>query len=161
MLEDIVGSITFGSVTFNTDTYASSGLLELGQDVCQLKENLYRDLVIQKNGMPKPMESEYVKSWSAVLECKDKYIFCINDARPNIENERGINVFELQDYLINKFKYIWCVVGDSGQSSKLMLVKNGRKNIFGNMHYINYNSESAYWDGENGRPISTAILAYE
>jgi len=158
---DIVESITFGSHIFNNDINASSGSFELGKNIDELKNNLYRDLVIQKNRIPKPMDPEYIKSWSVVLECEDKYVFCINDARPSIYDQRGITVFELQEYLLDKFKYIWGVVGDSGQSSKLMFVKDGKRNIFGNLHYINYNSASAYWDGINGRPISTAILAYE
>lgn len=158
---DIVGSITFGSDFFDRNIYASSGSFELGQDFDQLKDNLYRDLLLQKSGIPRPMNSDYFKSWSVVLECEDRYVFCINDAYPNIDDQKGVTIFELQEYLLNKFKYNWCVVGDSGQSSKLMFVKDNKRNVFGNLHYVNYNSGHAYWDGINGRPISTAVIAYE
>jgi hypothetical protein len=136
-------------------------VFSLGRTRKELERNIYRELLSQPSGKPKPLEDEYVKSWAVVLENTDSYIFLINDGRPNVDSQRGVNIFELQDYLIEKFNYNWGIVADSGQSSKLMFVKDNKREILGNLYYINYKGEKPYWDGVNGRPISVAIVIHE
>ncbi len=138
-----------------------SASFSLGKTKSQLINNLKHQLIYPQNKEPKPLSKKYLKSWSVVMETKNNIIFFINDARPNIKNQKGITIFELQEILINKFNYLWGCVGDSGQSSKLMLVNQGNKEVFGNMHYQNYRYDPPVWDGVNGRSIPVALLAYE
>lgn len=133
----------------------------LGKTYEELKTNLFNHLVYPADGAPKPMSENYLKSWSVVLKTKDNVAFFINDARPKIKSQTGISVFELQDILKERFEYEWACVGDSGQSSKLMVINGDTKEIYGNMHYQNYRGQTPVWDGLNGRPIPVALLAYE
>jgi len=126
----------------------------------ELARNLKDELVYPRKEIPKPLRNDYFKSWSVILKERDKVIFFISDARPKITNQRGISVFELQELLNKKFDYSWAVVGDSGQSSKLLVNKGVRK-VFGNFHYLNYTTTPPYWDGIVGRPIPAGVLAYE
>jgi len=134
-----------------------SASFSLGNTREELVENLKQQLVYPKNGQPKPLFKDYLKSWSVILETKESVIFFVNDARPKVKNQNGISAFELQEILIKKFDYLWACVGDSGQSSKLMV---GDK-VYGNMHYQNYSGRKPFWDGINGRSIPIALLAYE
>jgi len=77
-----------------------------------------------------------------------------------VKNQEGINVFELQKLIDKKFNYSWALVGDSGQSSKL-LVREENKKVFGNFHYLNYSTTPPFWDGVRGRSVPVGILAYE
>jgi hypothetical protein len=133
----------------------------LGKTHEELKNNLFSQLVFPTDGSPKPISGSYLKSWSVILKTKDKVAFFINDARPKITNQEGVSVFELQDILKARFEYEWACVGDSGQSSKLMVINGDTKEIYGNMHYQNYRGQTPVWDGLNGRPIPVALLAYE
>jgi hypothetical protein len=160
-LGETLHSITFGNKVFEPAVSVCSGVFSLGRTRKELERNIYRELLSQPSGKPKPLEDEYVKSWAVVLENTDSYIFLINDGRPNVDSQRGVNIFELQDYLIEKFNYNWGIVADSGQSSKLMFVKDNKREILGNLYYINYKGEKPYWDGVNGRPISVAIVIHE
>ena len=73
----------------------------------------------------------------------------------------GLSVYELQELLLNKFNYDLAVVGDSGQSSKLMLADGEKREIYGNLHYLNNLKKPPSWDGLNGRHVSVALLVYE
>ena len=143
------------------DCDACSASFSLGKTRDELVENLKQQLIYPKDSEPKPLSAGYLKSWSVVLETKDSVIFFINDARPKVRNQDGITVFELQDILRKKFEYLWACVGDSGQSSKLMVINGDTRDIYGNMHYKNYDGQIPVWNGLNGRPIPIALLAYE
>ncbi len=140
---------------------ACSASFSLGNTRDELVENLKQQLIYPIDGEPKPLSTSYLKSWSVILETKDNVIFFINDARPKVRNQDGITVFELQEILRKKFEYLWACVGDSGQSSKLMVINGDTREIYGNMHYQNYRGQTPAWDGGNGRPIPVALLAYE
>lgn len=133
----------------------------LGKTPAELENNLFNQLVYPAGGQPKPISSNYLKSWSVILKNNHKTIFFINDARPKIKNQEGITAFELQDILKEKFDYQWACVGDSGQSSKLMVLNGDTREVYGNMHYQNYKGQKPVWDGLNGRSIPVALLAYE
>lgn len=145
---------------FSTKEDICSASFLLGKTKNQLIDNLKRELVYPKGKISKPLEKNYLKSWSVILKEKNNVIFFINDTRPKIENQTGISTFELQKILKQKFDYSWAIVGDSGQSSKLLL-NHKTKKIFGNLHYLNYKTNPPSWDGIKGRSIPTAILAYE
>ncbi len=157
----IIDNIEMGTQRFGVEDDVCSASFSLGKSKAELEDNLRQQLVYQKDGLPKPLSDDYLKSWSVVLETKDKMVFFINDARPKIKNQSGITVFELQELLSRRFDYSWACVGDSGQSSKLMLINGANREVYGNMHYQNYRQEPPTWDGENGRPIPVALLAYE
>ncbi len=156
--QEITG-VRFGRVSFDDENVCSASF-SLGKTRDELINNLRTQLIFPKGGEPKPMSKDYLKSWSVVLETKDKIIFFIGDARPKVKNQEGLSVFELQTILQKKFDYSWACVGDSGQSSKLMVIGDTAE-IYGNMHYQNYSGKSPVWDGKNGRHIPVALLAYE
>lgn len=155
-----ITNVSCGDAKFNLTDDLCSASFCLGKTNDELIENLKTQLIYPKDSQPKPISSDYKKSWSVVLETKGKIIFFISDARPKVKNEEGLTVFELQELLTRKFNYIWACVGDSGQSSKLM-VNGDTTEIYGNMHYQNYSGVSPIWDGKNGRYIPVALLAYE
>jgi hypothetical protein len=132
----------------------------LGKTARELVRNLKTELVFSEDDGPKPLDKNYIKSWSVILKEGNNIIFFINDARPKYKDQKGLDVFELQSLLAKKFNYSWGVVGDSGQSGKLFY-NNNIKKIFGNLHYLNFETTPPYWDGLRGRFIPTAILAYE
>jgi len=152
--------VTLGDIAFETNDDVCSASFLLGRNKDELIRNLEHQLIYTEGGRPKPLSESYLKSWSVILETDDNIIFFISDARPKALNQEGINIFELQEVLAKKFDYIWASVGDSGQSSKLM-IKDDTTQIYGNMHYQNYRSDPPVWDGENGRRIPVALIAYE
>jgi len=138
-----------------------SASFSLGSTKNELIKNLKQQLIYPQDSQPKPMANNYLKSWSVVLETSENLIFFINDARPQINYQSGMSVFELQDVLRKKFDYLWGCVGDSGQSSKLMIKNGDIREIYGNMHYQNLKTQPPAWDGLKGRPIPAALLVYE
>jgi len=138
--------------------FVASFLLEKSKD--KLIKNLKEELIYPKGKIPKPLKKDYLKSWSVILKEKNNIIFFINDARPKFSNQVGISVLELREIIKQKFNFSWAVVGDSGQSSKLFL-NHKTKQVFGNLHYLNYKTNPPSWDGIKGRSIPVAILAYE
>lgn len=145
---------------FMEDENICSGNFRIGKTPEELKVNLNAELVFPHGHKPNPMKQGYKKSWSVILKEENSIVFFINDARPKHKNQKGLDVFELQSVLMEKFNYSWAIVGDSGQSSKLFYCNKTRK-VFGNLHYLNYETTPPYWDGVRGRFIPTAVLAYE
>lgn len=157
---DMITNLTIKAQAFDKNNQLCSASFSLGHTKEKLTSNLKNQLIYPQGGRPKPLLNDYLKSWSTVLETKEKVVFFINDARPKIDGQQGLSVFELQDVIRSKFNYLWACVGDSGQSSKLM-TKSDTTLIYGNMHYQNYKNNPPTWDGENGRPVPVALLAYE
>lgn len=156
-----VTSLEIERCRLDQDCDACSASFSLGKTRDELVENLKQQLIYPKDSEPKPLSAGYLKSWSVVLETNDKIIFFINDARPKVRSQDGITVFELQEILRMKFDYLWACVGDSGQSSKLMVINGDTRDIYGNMHYQKYGDRAPTWDGICGRSIPVALLAYE
>lgn len=157
---DLVTNIEIDGDKYGIDTDVCSGSFTLGRNKEELDRNMRSELIYPSNGAPKPMDETYRKSWSVVLKRDSSYIFFINDAHPKVSNQNGLTVYELQELLLKKFDYNWAIVGDSGQSSKLIVVEDGKRNVYGNLHYINYTKGKPFWDGENGRPVSVGLFAY-
>jgi len=145
---------------FMEDENVCSGNFRLGKTPEELKVNLNTELVFPHGDKPNPVKQNYKKSWSVILKEENNIVFFINDARPKYKNQKGLDIFELQSVLVEKFDYSWAIVGDGGQSSKLFYCNETRK-VFGNLHYLNYETTPPYWDGVRGRFIPTAVLAYE
>lgn len=158
---DAITNLEIGNEKFGGNDSICSASFTLGKDEDELKRNLFTELLFDKDSAPKPLLEEYKKSWSIVLDTGKDYVFFINDTRPKIPSQQGVTISELQEILNERFVFEWAVVGDSGQSSKLMVVENGERKVYGNLHYMNYKSDKAYWDGENGRLITVALLAYD
>jgi len=157
---DSISALKCGAGNFHQGDEVCSASFSLGKSKAELVKNLREQLLYPVGSQPKPMSNDYLKSWNVVMETANNIIFYINDARPKIKGQEGMSVFELQDVLKSRFDYLWACVGDSGQSSKL-LIKSDIAEIYGNMHYQNYRGLAPTWDGNNGRPVPVALLAYE
>jgi hypothetical protein len=157
---DKINKFNANNHIFSTKENACSASFLLSKTKDKLIKNLKEELFYPKGEIPKPLKKNYLKSWSVILKEKNSIIFFINDARPKHKDQVGISVLELQKILKQKFNFSWAVVGDSGQSSKLLL-NHKTKQVFGNLHYLNYKTDPPSWDGIKGRSIPIAILAYE
>lgn len=88
------------------------------------------------------------------------YVFCVFDARPKVEEEKGLTLKELSRIVYSKFDVDWAFQLDGGQSAKIVVKIGNNIKAFGNMHYRKYSglSGESEWDGYKGRPVSSAIV---
>ncbi len=150
----------------NTDSAVSLGVVLVGLEDVLEKRGMdfnYMRVLYDESGRAIYGGLHNQKARSIIIRTKDgKTIFLLVDANPNSDHMKGMTLFDLRDYVVNKWKSIdWAVVCDGGQSSKLCVVRNKRISIYGNMHYEKWVNGMRIPDGFNGRSLTSMVVAYE
>ncbi len=129
----------------------------LPRTIEQFRQSVSREL-IPVNGRISVLDENYRKSWSVIAFRGSRVIMLVVDARPSIENQKGMNVFELHKFLYQDLGVNFAVCADSGQSGKLCVRMVDEIKVMSNLHYINLHNKMPFWDGIRGRPVSSALL---
>lgn len=134
----------------------------LPQEFKKIKKSLSKELISKDGGKINVLDSDFRRSWSAVVFTSKKIIFFLADAYPYGKGKEGLNIYELHNLLKNKFNFTQCGICDGGQTSKLWVRdsrnKNLRNKIYGNLHYVNFSLKKPKLDGINGRPLPSALF---
>lgn len=157
-LGDIIHQVSIDTYKVSTHDQSVSLSFSIPFDKTKIKNTISKE-IITVNGIIKPLQKDFLKSWSVILETSKKIIFFLVDSCPKKPGVEGLNTFELQELLAKKFDFKSCAVCDSGQTSKLCVNIGGKLRIFGNLHYVNYSAKKPYPDGVNGRAIPSAVVA--
>jgi hypothetical protein len=132
----------------------------LPKDHTILEKSVTQEL-INKNGKSiKVLDPRFRKAWSAILFTSKKVIFFLADAYPYKRGQEGLNIYELQELLSEKFNFDQCGICDGGQTSKLWVSTPLGIKIFGNLHYVNYSLKPPRRDGINGRPVPSTLFSF-
>lgn len=101
------------------------------------------------------------KARSCIFETNDKKLhFLLVDARPNTTDQKGMTMADLSEYIYSNYDINWAVNCDGGQSSKICIKNKNKIQTFGNLHYYKIkNGKIIKWDGINGRPIGSCLIA--
>jgi len=126
----------------------------------EIKNTLVKEVRKSPEGIVRPIEKDFMKSWSVILFAGSKVIFFLVDSFPFKKNQTGLNIYELHKLLSKKFNFTEAAVCDAGQSSKICIKKNEEYQVFGNLHYIDFTGPKPKWNGINGRAITSALIAY-
>ena len=101
-------------------------------------------------------------SRSIVFKTKNKIIFMIIDSRPKIDTQQGMTLFDLQRCIYSLYPdIVWAVNCDGGHTSKLVMTKDKKIEVFGNLHYKIWPktpNENFVWDGKNGRKVPSLLI---
>ena len=159
---DRVNKIQIGRKIIATSDNWSSSIFSFKPSLKDSVLSIPKQIVPSQSGIHKPLNNDYRKSWSILLETIDnKIILFLNDARPKVKGQEGMNFKELHHLLKTKFKFQKGFCLDSGQTSKLVVRLNNKFRVFGNKHYLNFKYYPPKWDGINGRDIPSALIIYK
>jgi len=160
-VKDKVQTISVDGLKLAKKVNASSGILSLSKDKHTLKMQVKKYLIPSKVKHINPTSRNFRKSWSLILETDNRVAFFINDARPKIKGQEGLNLFELHDIVSSRFNFKNAILCDAGQSSKICVKNNESElKVVGNKHYLYNNTIIPKWDGLHGRKIPSALIAY-
>lgn len=159
--KDIILGVTFENLKLKKENVVSLSFSLPPPYQKENLENAIREELIPVEGIYRPLEPNYRKSWLAVLETTKTWIFIFNDARPLIKCESGMTIFEFYNFICRKFKFIRGAICDSGQSIKLCLRFDWGLEVFGNQHYLKFGKPINVCDGIQGRKITSALIFYQ
>lgn len=140
--------------------------IKIAKSIKQLYQNIKSEKIIitrKPNGKRYYSKIDVQEARACVFRTKDNKIhFLLIDARPKIFNQQGMSMVDLSNYIYKKYNNIvWAVNCDGGQSAKICLKKSNKLYTYGNLHYIKFNKDGSInrWNGINGRPITSCVVA--
>ncbi|MDD5251485.1 MAG: phosphodiester glycosidase family protein [Patescibacteria group bacterium] len=138
--------------------------VELGSNPDDLAAAVEAERVIMArhpDGSPFYRNLDSPKGRAAVFETQDGRVhFLIIDARPDDQNQKGVTLGQLARWLRRGGEPRWAVSVDGGQSAKIGWSVGGRRDVVGNLHYVNYDRPRPFWDGWRGRPVTSCVAAW-
>lgn len=160
-------------INWNIDGYSAQDIencvtvgIPITKSIKQLYQNIKNEKIVitrKLNKDPYYLKIDVQEARACIFKTRDNKIhFLLIDARPKISNQQGMSLADLSNYLYKKYNNIvWAVNCDGGQSAKICFKKDNKLYIFGNLHYLKFNKDGSIrkWDGENGRPITSCVIA--
>ncbi len=147
----------------NTDSAITSGI-QIPKSIKKLHQNILAEKIVitrrADNNNPYYSDIKQQKARSCIFKTGNTIHFLLIDARPKIAGQQGIGMPDLANYIYRKNHNVkWAINCDGGQSSKICLRQKGKLRVFGNLHYLNLKKPKPKWDGKNGRPITSCVIA--
>ncbi|MDP3052946.1 MAG: hypothetical protein Q8N22_03285 [bacterium] len=148
----------------NTDFAVTSGI-QIPKSIKKLYQNIMTEKIVitrrADDNNPYYSNIEQQKARSCIFKTGNLIHFLLIDARPRIIGQQGISIPDLANYIYRKNHNVkWAINCDGGQSSKICLKQKGKLRVFGNLHYLNLKKLKPEWNGENGRPITSCVIAF-
>lgn len=140
--------------------------IKIAKSIKQLYQNIKNEKIIitrKLNGECYYPETDIQEARACVFKTKNNKIhFLLIDARPRILSQQGMSMIDISNYIYQKYDNItWAANCDGGQSAKICLKKDNKLYTYGNLHYLKFNKDSSVnrWNGINGRPMTSCIIA--
>lgn len=157
-LHDEVKLLEIGGIRISDSLNMVSAQFSIPKNKNQLVKSLQSEL-ISTDGSISVLRNDYIKSWSIIGKTKSRIYFIVIDARPKVRGQEGMHLLELHKFLYKDIKLSSAICCDSGQSSRISMIKDCKLVQFGNLHYRDFSKSIVKWDGLRGRTTNSVLIA--